>query len=423
MSVPTLTTLSNGMKLAHYRIPGAQSVRMLMYVHGGASSEPREAHGLAHYVEHLTFFGNSKSTGATKSDRLTSIGYDINARTDEQGIEYSFVGLGATWREALAELCHIVTTLDCTEEEFQTEKDVVARELHGDSCWDMINEMHNQLSTGGSELARSIGGDEESVKALTLDACRKWFEEIFVPANMILTIVGDVPRDEIEAVVMKEIAANENGQAYKQPVLSYAGGETTYGSRCSEGHLSLSFPIEVASPEQNYAAYILRNILGSGPSSLLFKRLRDEEGLSYRFGCAYDNFENLTAISLWLDCEAKRLLDAAEVCSDIIKEVSNGVSEEVFKLHQMRLLGHNAYEIDSPSNFAYELATMVRYFDQVLSPAECIAYASALTCNDVNEMLFSALSKTPSLTAMGPISKLPTLKSMGLDQLLLAEAG
>lgn len=422
MGVPTLKVLSNGMKLAHHQIKGAQSARILLYVHGGASSEPRDAHGLAHYVEHLTFFGRSKATPATKSDRLTSIGYDINARTDEQGIEYSFVGLGSTWREALIELCHMVTTLDCTEQEFQTEKDVVTRELHGGSCWDMMNEMHHQLVTNGSDLARSIGGDEESVKALTLDTCRDWFDQIFVPANMILTIVGDIPHAEIEAVVMNEVAANENGKPYRRPMLTYTGGETTYGSRCSDGHLSLGFSIDVDTPAQDYTAYILRNILGSGPSSLLFKRLREEEGLSYNFGCSYDNFENLACISLWLDCDAKRLLDAAKVCSDIIKEVSLGISEDVFKVHQMRLLGHNAYEIDSPSNFAYELASTVRYFDRVLSPAECIAEASAVTCDDVNAMLFAALSKTPTLCAMGPISKLPTLKSMGLDNIPLAKA-
>ncbi len=419
MTAPTLKTLSNGMKIVVSKVSGAQSARISLYVNGGSSSEPRHAHGLAHFVEHLTFCGASTIGNLNRADRLSSLGYQSNAYTDEEGISYALLGLGSKWRDALEELLHMASDFNFSERQFETEKEVVARELDSQDCWRMMTDMHNQLLAGDSDLGRSVGGDEDTVAALSLTDCRSWFEELFVPANMILTVVGDINESEVEEIVSGKLS-HVSGAAYVKPKLRYEGGETVYGSRCPEGHLSLGFKVDVTTQKDLYTVSILKNILGSGQSSYLFKRLRDENGLSYNFGCFAQNFENIEYVALWLDCEAKRLPKAAGICADIIRELQQGVSEEMFAIHHMQILGKSAFAMDTPARFGDDLALMARYFGFVQSSAECMEQLRSITRQDVNDMLSAALARAPTMCAMGPMSKLPSLKKMGLDKLAVA---
>jgi len=69
--------------------------------------------------------------------------------------------------------------------------------------------------------------------------------------------------------------------------------------------------------------------------------------------------------------------------------------------------------LESPATRAAQLARHLLIFDRVISPEEQIERLEAVTVDDIKRLATTLFTKsTPTLTAIGPVDKLMSLKDI-----------
>ncbi len=218
-------TLENG--LTYYvrsnSSPGG-SLSLRLAVNAGSLNEPFAGAGYAHYLEHMLFNGTEKYPGNEITEALQSIGVefgpDINAYTsfDETVYMLDLIideeenSVGTAF-EVLAEWAHAATI---TEDDVDQERGIIRdeyrlREETGDG---IISNVFNDLYTQNTPYeGRNPIGTVESILATTAQDLRDFYETWYVPSNMAVVAVGDLPVEELVGLVEQhfaDIAAGES---------------------------------------------------------------------------------------------------------------------------------------------------------------------------------------------------------------------
>lgn len=206
-------TLDNG--LTYYvrsnDSPGS-TLSLRLAVNAGSLNEPIQGAGYAHFLEHMLFNGTEKYPGNEITDALQSIGVefgsDINAYTSYDETVYMLdlvideeEGSVNTAFDVLAQWAHAATI---TPEDVDEERGIIRdeyrlREQTGDG---VIHQVFDGMYVGGTpyEGMEPIG-TVDVIEGTTADDLRAFYETWYVPSNMAVVAVGDLPIDTLEELV------------------------------------------------------------------------------------------------------------------------------------------------------------------------------------------------------------------------------
>ncbi len=191
--------------------PGnALSLRLV--VNAGSLNEPIAGAGYAHFLEHMLFNGTEKYPGNEITDALQSIGVefgpDINAYTSYDETVYMLdlvideeEGSVDTAFDVLAQWAHAATI---TPEDVEEERGIIRDEyrLGRESGDGIIFQVFDEMYTDDSPYAGMTPiGTVEVIEATTAEDLRAFYETWYVPSNMAVVAVGDLPIETLEALV------------------------------------------------------------------------------------------------------------------------------------------------------------------------------------------------------------------------------
>jgi len=205
---------------------GALSLRLV--VNAGSLNEPIVGAGYAHYLEHMLFNGTEKYPGNEITDALQSIGVefgpDINAYTSYDETVYMLdlvideeEGSVDTAFDVLAQWAHAATI---TPEDVEDEQGVIRDEyrIREETGSGLIHEVFDQMYTRGTPYqGRSPIGTVENIEATTAEDLRAFYETWYVPSNMAVVAVGDLPLDTLEDLVEEHFCDIPAGSAPDTP--------------------------------------------------------------------------------------------------------------------------------------------------------------------------------------------------------------
>jgi zinc protease len=124
----TMTTLPNGLQVVFLEDHSTPIVHLAIWYHVGSKDEKPGRTGFAHLFEHLMFKGSRNVRSDEHPSRITSVGGQANAFTDEDATVY--------WETVPAQHLPMVlwleadrmASLDVSEDKFKTEREVVKEE-------------------------------------------------------------------------------------------------------------------------------------------------------------------------------------------------------------------------------------------------------------------------------------------------------
>lgn len=189
---------------------GALSLRLV--VNAGSLNEPIVGAGYAHFLEHMLFNGTEKYPGNEITNALQNIGVefgpDINAYTsyDETVYMLDLVideeedSVGTAF-DVLAQWAHAATV---TPEDVEEERGIVRDEyrLRVETGLGTIFQVFDRMYNEGTPYAgRSPIGTVESIEGTTAEDLRAFYEKWYVPSNMAVVAVGDLPVETLEDLV------------------------------------------------------------------------------------------------------------------------------------------------------------------------------------------------------------------------------
>ncbi len=314
--------------------------------------------GIAHYLEHKMF--DTREGNALQE--LAKNGAEPNAFTSNAMTAYYFDST-EHFEENLRILLSFVSIPYFTDESVAKEQGIIGQEIRmieDNPDWQIYTRMLKALYHDHAART-SIAGTVESIAHITADTLYDCHKAFYTPANMILTVVGDV--DAIHVVdlarrVLPKLSGPVIQRDYGTEPESVAERETVTEMEVSAPQFLAGFK---CAPAEEGEDYMRAAILGDlacdillGESSPLYQRLYESGLINPSFGGAYEMMPGVAYLYAGGDCK-----DVPAVTDAILKEAerlsTEGVDEAYFQRLRKAAFGANIKGLNSFENIAVTL--------------------------------------------------------------------
>lgn len=198
----------------------------------------------------------------------------------------------------------------------------------------------------------SLLGTPKSIKEMTKEALAKFHKEIFIPNNIIITIVGPMDAEETIKIVEEEFKKYPGGkpplptffyepQIEENKTLYYAGDG-------SVSWVFLGYGAPPVKSDDYEAMQVINQILGTGLSSRMWMELREKLGLAYQLGSNFPGRYSSSHIVFFAATNRQSIDETKKIMLKELDKIKNTVltEEELVNAKRM-LLGRFLLEIES----------------------------------------------------------------------------
>lgn len=277
--------LSNGMRVAVRRHDGNVSYCGII-VNAGTRDEPASLPGLAHFVEHTVFKGTRRRSSWHISNRMESVGGELNAYTNKENTAVYTVAPAGYEDRATDLVADLVANASFPAGELDKEREVIIEEINSylDNPSESVLDQFEDNIYAGSALAHNILGTPESVRSITGDDCREFTGRFYNPANMVGYISSPLPDEK--ALKILEKYWGKFDRAPHLPERPAPPGAAPFDIVKDEdghqAHTMVGARMFPRTDPRRYALMLLNNYLGGpGMNSRLNQQLREKRGLVY----------------------------------------------------------------------------------------------------------------------------------------------
>ena len=269
--------LPNGLTLITRESPGSGVVAINTWIKAGYFNEPDEVAGMAHLFEHMFFKGSKRFPGSEQIAReISALGGQTNAGTIYDSTNYYIVVPKEGFRRAVEIQADAVMNPLFDPGELGKEAEVVIEESNRklDNAPAVALERMFATQFTQHRMRRWRIGSNEVLRNINRDDLVAFFETLYRPGNIILSIAGDVTHEEAAAIAHETFGTMPRGQLVKdRGPAEPSQEEFRYGhstADMSQGYSVLGWQtVGVGHPDE-IALDVLASILGEGRSSRLF---------------------------------------------------------------------------------------------------------------------------------------------------------
>ncbi len=191
-------TLLNGLRVVVAPVHKLPLVTVLALVDAGSVADPVGQEGVAQLTASLLTEGTGDLTGAQLAELVEVMGSSLDAGADWDSSVVKLTTLSSRLPEAIALLARVLTEPSLPDDEFQR--------LRTERLADLLQQRSEPRSLADEAFAQAIyapgaryaipdGGTERSVRALTLDQLRAFYDDRYSPRSTTVVLVGDVSLD------------------------------------------------------------------------------------------------------------------------------------------------------------------------------------------------------------------------------------
>lgn len=411
---PDSFTLENGLQVVVVENHRAPVVTHMAWYRVGAADEPAGKSGIAHFLEHLMFKGTETVPPGEFSHQVARVGGDENAFTTQDYTAY-FQTVAVEHLELVMKLeADRMANLRLTDEIVLPERDVILEERRQR----IDNDPRSQLA----EIARAvlflnhpyriptIGWAHEMERLTTEDAIA-FYERWYAPNNAIVVIAGDVTAEQVRplaekyyGVLPRRAVPERNRLDEPDPVaprrVELASPRVQQPS-WTRYYLAPSY--NRGATEHAYALEVLAEILGSGSTSRLYRRLAVEEGLAAGIGAWYGpDAVDLATFAVSASPQPGVSVEdlQAAIEAEIAKLLAEGVTEEELASAKTLLQAGAVKARDSLSGPARALGAALTTGSTIEDVESWPDRIGAVTVEQVNEAARAVLIPEASVTSV-----------------------
>lgn len=394
---PIQYQLSNGLRVAARQSDGNVSY-IGVAVNAGSRDEPADREGLAHFVEHTIFKGTRSRRSWHISNRMESVGGELNAYTSkEETLVFTNAPAGHEER-AIELLADIIGRSTFPEAELAKERDVVIEEIHSylDSPADSVYDQFEELIYEDSPLAHNILGTPDSVDTLRSEDCRRFLDTRYTPDNMVLYADTPASPDKIHRLLEKHFGplchATEMPQRITPPTpKSFSETRRRDGH---QAHTILGCRIFGRSDPRRHALFLLNNYLG-GPcmNSRLNQEIRERRGLAYTVDSNVALLSDCGTLCIYYGSD----IDKADKCEAIVRReidrlAQHTLSDRLFHRIREQYCGQLLVSTDIRESMARSMAKSILYYGEIHDAdhtARCVREVTPAQLREIAELVAS----------------------------------
>jgi predicted Zn-dependent peptidase len=406
---PRITTLPSGLRVVTLRMSGVETASLAIVAGAGSRDEQADEHGLAHFLEHMAFKGTRSRSAKGIAEAIEAVGGDINAATSTETTAYTARLLAADVPLGMDVLSDIISDSVFDPKEIRREKGVVLQEIAAvaDTPDDLVHDVFSEVAFSGQPIGLPILGTSKTVRSLDADRLRRFLAREYSADRMIVAAAGAVDHDAIVHESGKRLSAFVRKDAPPRAAAAYTGGERRIVRRLEQAHAVLGFAAPSHQDQDFYAAQIFASAVGGGMSSRLFQEVREKRGLAYAVYTFIWGYSDAGIFGVYFGAGGKTAGEAMLVTLDCLASGAEDISEEEIGRAKAQLKVSLLMAMESSSARADQMARHLLAYGRIIPAAEIIARVDAITTADVRAVGARMLATEPTLSAIGPVRRVP----------------
>ncbi len=318
------TVSKDGLRIISEKVPSAHSISIGVWIDVGSRDERKQENGISHFIEHMLFKGTKKRSAKKIASSLESLGGNINAFTSREQTCYMAVILDEHLEQAIDVLSDILMNSTLTPKNIDCEKSVIVEEIHEvrENPSDLVHENFSENYWRGQPLGRSILGTEENVLSFGRKDIKGYMKENYLSERIVIAAAGNVSHRKLVGLVKKKFnfpkGFGSRGEAATSPS---DFSKHIYTNNSAQNHVCLGFPGIRFSHADRYNLLGLYTYLGSGMSSVLFQKIREEKGMAYSIYAFADFFRDNGLMGIYFGTDKQHLPEAIETTLKELRKV------------------------------------------------------------------------------------------------------
>jgi predicted Zn-dependent peptidase len=412
--------LPNGMRVLAIPMKDNPTVTVLVLVETGSKYESKEKNGISHFLEHMCFKGTAtRPETSDLSKELDTLGCAYNAFTGQEYTGYYAKGKASDTAHLLDIIADLYLNPLLKTDEIEKEKGVIVDEInmYDDLPMEKVREIWMSLLYGNQPAGWSIAGERDVVRGMKREDFVSYRNAHYVAKATTVVIAGNINAAQLFKDVTKKfkgISLNKKAGKKKTLDIQQAPQVATMFKETDQTHLVLgvrSFPV---TDKRNPVLSVLSGILGSGMSSRLFRKIRDEMGVGYYVGAGNSTFTDHGYLAVSAGVANNRMEEVVRAVLDEFKKLKEElVSEEELSKVKEHLSGTMYLGLESSDQLAeyYGMEEVLRR--ELRDPKERERRIRAVTAKEVRDMarkLF--VEKNLNLALVGPFKSGEILKPL-----------
>ncbi len=251
----------------------------------GSRDEKMGKSGIAHMLEHLNFKSTKNLKAGEFDEIVKGFGGVNNASTSFDYTQYYIKSSSKNLEKSLELFAELMQNLKLKDEEFQPERDVVAEERRWRTDNNPMGYMQFRLFNNAylyHPYHWTPIGFMSDIKNWTIEDIKDFHSTYYQPKNAVIVIAGDIKKDEVFKLATQYFKDIKNTKEIKKDIHTIEpkqdGAKRLIINRNSEVQmLTIAYHLPNFEHKDQVALSALSELLSSGKSSLLQKKLVDEK--------------------------------------------------------------------------------------------------------------------------------------------------
>jgi predicted Zn-dependent peptidase len=333
----------------------------------------------------MVFKGTQRRSAKDIAMELETRGGALDAYTSRDYTSYQARVLDEDLPRALDVLTDVVRNPTLKDSDLDLERKVVLEEISlvEDTPDDLVFEEHARTMWPDHPYGYSILGTRETVSSLQATDLRELHGRTYHPRHTVIAAAGNVDHDLFVKLVAK--CGWFTFDAGPEPrvvdaVPAAARGLRRIPRETAQEHVVLGTDTFPYRDRRRYPLILLTTVLGSGMSSILFQRVREELGLAYSVHTYQSFYHETGVVGVYVGTHPSTAERAVEVIREELASLaSDGLSSDRIAEAKQQLKGQVTLSLENPSARMYRLATVALYgekyrtIDQVLAEIDNVS--------------------------------------------------
>lgn len=390
--------LKNGIKVVTEYIPYVNSISMGVWIKSGSRYENLENNGVSHFIEHMLFKGTENRSAKRIAEEIEELGGQINAFTGKEATCYYVKLLDEHIDIGIDVLRDMLFNSKMSQDEIEKEKGVIIEEInmYEDSPEDLVMDILSQATWGKDTLAYPILGTKKSIGLLNRDMMLKYFNERYIPQNIVISIAGNFKESELIEKIDSNFGEYNPVETMNieksKPVINK--NITVKKKDIEQIHVALTFNGIELGNEKLYTLLAVNNYFGGGTSSKLFQSLREEKGYVYTIYSFPSSYENTGIFNIYFALNGQYLQPALDLIHSEINDMLNSkMDDNKIKKAKEQLKGNYILGLESISSRMFGIGKSELMLNKVVEPREILNKIDSITKEDVHNVIESVFSK------------------------------
>ncbi|MGL6025296.1 MAG: M16 family metallopeptidase, partial [Cetobacterium sp.] len=237
--------LDNGITLLTEDIKSINTASIGFFVRAGVKNELPGEEGISHFIEHLLFKGTTNRSAKQISEEIDDEGGMINAYTSVENTAYYIQMTSNTLHTGIDILNDMFLNSTFSEENIEKERNVIIEEIrmYEDIPEEVVHEENLEFAITGVQ-SQKIAGTLESLKKIDRAAILKYFNDLYKPENIVVSVAGNIDYKSVYNQLNKGIGQLKDSSTERKynGNMSINSGEKIINQDTNQVHLCVNTP-------------------------------------------------------------------------------------------------------------------------------------------------------------------------------------